>query len=719
LRLIYTTRDFIEELKGRKNVTILLAYFIEFKKANEAKKLHNIHNNATVTSFTNKDIQLFAGAMPVPLQLSYGNLAEFTTDFQRKYMRPANQAQLMAPEVRKKWWRDASARPLGTTLPLSDQILSYSSDPSEAPNHRVSPIKDVHGQDIHYRLYVPKSFMYNPELLPPVVFYVYGGGTPIQFCDVTKLNMERILATYGCIVVVLQGEQFPIPNSEEIGGLKLRTNHTNFPESLFQEVQSVYFALSSKEKGAYIQPGKSKVFLYGASFGGYVTARMAVTSPYNQLFDGFIAFAGNYNYQLYAENEENKRIIIMNYIIMNYDFKHKKAQKASQHTSFFNENYLTNDIYNEEISPIFHLRQLVRPILLLAGIKDVIVNPRHQLEFLKAAKAVGKSQLVYSHFFKDQGHNRSQSHDEAVLYFIETIMDVDWKKEVAKKLTTTQVSSDDRSQHALRTFIQRFKQSSGEQKIQKKEKESKESLEVQEIDLSKNDPAAHWQMIRVTAVDAASFQKLHRVKAIRKLWIDGALVSSDGRPDPVKIGAFGAVLGNLPNLQELHLPNNKMGKTELEVLMPALLRLVHLREFDISGNSLGKDGLRALLSLLEKNRHLQRGIRFMDSDLTSEQKEEANQLFRWIIDSVDPHSIFLTVSDPKPHWKRIEIVDTDAVSLEKLSKATSVEILKISGVLKSETAMDLEKIKIFARILPALTNLRNLDLASNTIFKKI
>eukprot|EP01037_Dinobryon_pediforme_P013250 gene13250-13358_t len=86
--------------------------------------------------------------------------------------------------------------------------------------------------------------------------------------------------------------------------------YNNRSDQIFKDIEDIYIALRDqtfvRNDGSFypqlIAPGKTKTFLHGASFGGYMTMMAATTDyvmekaitgkPFRELFDGYIPYAG-------------------------------------------------------------------------------------------------------------------------------------------------------------------------------------------------------------------------------------------------------------------------------------------------------------------------------------------------------------------------------------------------------------------------------------------
>ncbi|MBX9804223.1 MAG: ankyrin repeat domain-containing protein [Alphaproteobacteria bacterium] len=347
-------------------------------------------------------------------------------------LKPLPSSKVLMPEdMREKWVKEDPAKRVF-------EVSTFSSVQSDTikPAYTIPPLKGSDGENIDFHIYLPNAFVNDDtDIARPVIIRVYGGGVPLPLASrPTMGSMEWTLASFGCIVVALQGE--PGPNNK--GKPPFRINPKNFPSRLFQDIEELYTYLTKTPRDGtlshlrpLIQKGKTKVFVMGSSFGGYVAARLATTPPYNHLFDGYISINGIYDYKKWINSSTVKGV-----------------GGESGHNYLFSENKLIDDTYNQGISPLYHLDNLIHPILLLHGTGDLRVDPQEMIDYFKFAKEKKKANLVKFHALKEAGHGsmsevQRESFYEVILDFVAQRMDEGVPKthgpEILKKKVETLV----------------------------------------------------------------------------------------------------------------------------------------------------------------------------------------------------------------------------------------------------------------------------------------
>lgn len=282
---------------------------------------------------------------------------------------------------------------------------------------------------IDFNVYVPK----NVQPGAPVVFIIYDG---IRrdfdlYNSRSGFNEETVLAHAGCIVVRVKGMKV-YDRKEPSNPTALRYNRTNFPDQIFKDIEDIYIALRDqtfvRNDGSFypqlIAPGKTKTFLHGASFGGYMTMMAATTDyvmekaitgkPFRELFDGYIPYAGFYDWaQDHANLENSYSNIDRRRSASTRDYKTRtrggEAFDISQHTLYLSDDPLANEAVNHRMSPLYHVDRLNRPVLLMHGFRDTNVGVDAALNMLGAIKKAHKQYLVDLMILPEHKHDSDAS----------------------------------------------------------------------------------------------------------------------------------------------------------------------------------------------------------------------------------------------------------------------------------------------------------------------
>jgi hypothetical protein len=316
---------------------------------------------------------------------------------------------LLNPQLEEEFWSLLKEKKL-TNFKRRTASTTYK---TEKPNYKAEPILASDGRTIDYHIFFPKEFFLDSQKPFPVMFHVYGGGDVIDFNpDNLRCN---ILSKLGCIVVVLNGE--PIPKEETSNDPSNRIDYRNFPKRLFQDIKEAVEYFRSKDRFSIdgdqqplIREG-AKIFLHGGSFGGYVTALMATNADYGDVFDGYIPFNGVWDWE--KNMKESYQSTKSEEDFSKYDWtRNAHAQKTHQTRFYFKDNYLTNDQYNKEISPLYHLKNLKKPMLVVTGIVDDNVSPNQAIRVIEQSRKDGTHDLMRFWLVDRMGHYTPNRHEK-------------------------------------------------------------------------------------------------------------------------------------------------------------------------------------------------------------------------------------------------------------------------------------------------------------------
>lgn len=293
----------------------------------------------------------------------------------------------------------------------------------------VKPILARDGHSLEYHMYVPESF-YKTKAPLPLIFHMYGGGVTCNYSPENKRSQTRILANLGCVVIVFKGELRP--KKELTEKTNPRINYKTFPEKLYDDIEDILSTLKkTKEDGGlwdvpYIQK-ETKVIYNGASFGGFMALKLATDPRMQKHFDGFISHAGCYDFAENLRNRSNGALQV--HTVNQYDFLREREQITAQYTFYARENYLENEAYNRELSPLYHLKNLNKPFLTIQGVLDTRVTPNQVIRLHEKAMELDKDHFLRLHVVRKGNHQDSGDFkgylgkQNAIFDFIKDVVD--------------------------------------------------------------------------------------------------------------------------------------------------------------------------------------------------------------------------------------------------------------------------------------------------------
>lgn len=341
----------------------------------------------------------------------------------------------------EEWWQarikeDPRGQRINFTAAFNDSFESYESWSLKYLENGIQKSFSL-DSGVGFNIYIPK----NVKPGTPVVFIIYDGILANDNLYRNRFTEETLLAHAGCIVVQVHG--MGNYNQEEPEDTnRTRYNRKNFPNKIFEDLEDIYVALRDKtfvknDGSPYpklITPNQTKVFLHGTSFGGYMTM-MAATSdymmkkampgvPFKTLFDGYIPYAGFYDWAKDQTSLENSAANISRGEAArnrNYEERTEDGQRftITQHTLYLEDDPIQNSALNQKISPLHRLNKLSRPVLLMHGLKDPNVGVDAALNFLWATKKTEKQYLVDHIILPEHQHDFDGNGDDR--YSINTI----------------------------------------------------------------------------------------------------------------------------------------------------------------------------------------------------------------------------------------------------------------------------------------------------------
>lgn len=232
--------------------------------------------------------------------------------------------------------------------------------------------------NIPYLLTLPKT------TAKPLPLIVMPHGGPIGVYDQPYFDqVTQYLAAngYGVLRVNFRGssgysEELQNAGKMQWGNLML--------EDIYQATLAV-----SKRKDI----DESKICVFGMSYGGYASTMLTIKHP--ELFQCAVNVAGVSDVNLYL----NKHV-----------FTDRSDSWAKEHIGDTTSNY--DEL--KSISPIYSIKKLSRPILIIHGEKDTVVNVEHAYRLKAMLDKHGK---VYDwHIFPELKHNFSRSSEAKVLF---------------------------------------------------------------------------------------------------------------------------------------------------------------------------------------------------------------------------------------------------------------------------------------------------------------
>lgn len=272
-------------------------------------------------------------------------------------------------------------------LPLSNL---FEGDLSAKANEMVSPYSltkpnPEDGLEIPFYVWPAKGA--SAQAPKPLVVYVHGG--PDLHLDKHFYPLFQYLANEGYWVIA--------PNtrgSTGFGEHHQASLRNNFADMHIKDVIAVtdYFKQHPHIKS-------NTTFLMGASFGGYTTLATSVHKDFSNYFNAYLSLAGisevgqailgNCEYKLLTDATEYRACL--------GSWENRVGFKAYENTQEIQEK-------TRLISPLYHVENLNKPVLLIHGVNDTTVFPIQSEQFHTKALNLGKeSELLLleneNHFF--------------------------------------------------------------------------------------------------------------------------------------------------------------------------------------------------------------------------------------------------------------------------------------------------------------------------------
>ncbi|RZI47126.1 alpha/beta hydrolase family protein [Candidatus Finniella inopinata] len=342
--------------------------------------------------------------------------------------------------------------------------------------------------EIHYNVYISDAVREGREQPKGVIVKIYGGVIKEKALVQTEPSLEYIVAHQGYIVYALnlRGVEGIDPDLLAAQGKSegvistlrdvtyfaqmIKRAHRILKEGNNKQTQS---AINSPEFSDLIKDQNIPIVLTGGSFGGYMSMLVAT---YDETFDA-VDFKN-----IDSDDEDSDDVGFAKSEIFSYDHRttfdayipvmgvndvrgdmnsgtevSKRRWTPGKLTllqgmngwianAFYNRNILDNDADNNEVSPIYRMNLLERPMLLMHGLSDRNTSPFESIDFINAAFKYGKRDLVAAYFDRDLGHSYPTFY-HPMKSFYETIfrfMDlVAWhkKKEIPFKFSPAMQSS--------------------------------------------------------------------------------------------------------------------------------------------------------------------------------------------------------------------------------------------------------------------------------------
>ncbi len=276
---------------------------------------------------------------------------------------------------------------------------------------------------IYYHVYYNTHYGTPQAPFKGVIINAYGAGVQLPVAPQFLLP-ETYLASQGYLVYVLNvrgttgfGNQHVNAQGDAAGIASVARDVAYFAtliKTQSQDAKGQAVALSDRVSNL-------PVYFEGTSFGGYLALFMATSDdnvfygpsnslsvPINESMDGYIALAPVSDFKLDALSHTTAGDSrYPGAAASNSNYVAPVREWISNFTK--GRDYVADDSFNREISPLYHVSKIKRPILLLHGLKDRNTSPRQSFEFFSAADRAGTSKYITLHFQLDYSHDWPQN----------------------------------------------------------------------------------------------------------------------------------------------------------------------------------------------------------------------------------------------------------------------------------------------------------------------
>jgi dienelactone hydrolase len=238
-----------------------------------------------------------------------------------------------------------------------------------------------------------------------VLFQVYGGGSYQKYREPHQLSLERALAAEGIAVVVLNMEDI------KARGNKTLKSQVTYPKELLSRIKKGIAIARQKipeilqnvifKSNLTIDPNfnaqKVKYFLTGVSFGGQLTALMAVDQAYHDLFDGYISRAGatgSYTMEMESGTPSS--------FAREIDVMHELRKEGKK----------IRELDLSYLEVLDKVKNLTKPILLVHNLDDPNVHLFNATNLAEEINKRGKSTLLSLYISETGGHGYPEAPKE-------------------------------------------------------------------------------------------------------------------------------------------------------------------------------------------------------------------------------------------------------------------------------------------------------------------
>ncbi len=260
-----------------------------------------------------------------------------------------------------------------------------------------------------------------------VIIKAYGAGIPMDIKNNSSFQEEKLWAVQDYIVYCLN-----LRGTEGFGDNFLHAQgQAHAVQSLVRDISYFIYLLKSQKKdirghsaiGSNFVKADTPCFLTGASFGGYL-ALFHATNPedryfmdqfsifisHRQLFTGYIASMPLTD--IWRDAKSGTEISDRRLEFFTFGGVHSWMKNA-----YKSKNVVDYESDNQDLSPLFRMSKLERPVLFLHGGNDTNVSPKQTVDCIKSALNQGTGDKVFVYFDGALGHSFPNHFDQIKGYY--------------------------------------------------------------------------------------------------------------------------------------------------------------------------------------------------------------------------------------------------------------------------------------------------------------